>query len=134
MLALLQLRLLPSLALRISVSKNQVAATRKISLHPPPAAVDFSPSLTATRFELRISLRQRKKPPYWVAFVGGEGEIRTLEPLLTVTRFPIVRARPATRLLRNCSASISYFIGDSNIIPQNLRFVNTFLNIFLNYF
>ena len=30
---------------------------------------------------------------------GGEGGIRTLEPLLTVTRFPIVRARPATRLL-----------------------------------
>ena len=30
---------------------------------------------------------------------GGGGEIRTLEPLLTVTRFPIVRARPATRLL-----------------------------------
>ena len=25
---------------------------------------------------------------------GGEGGIRTLEPLLTVTRFPIVRARP----------------------------------------
>ena len=36
---------------------------------------------------------------------GGEGGIRTLEPLLTVTRFPIVRARPATRLLRKCSAS-----------------------------
>ena len=33
-------------------------------------------------------------------FFGGEGGIRTLEPLLTVTRFPIVRARPATRLLR----------------------------------
>ena len=31
---------------------------------------------------------------------GGEGGIRTLEPLLTITRFPIVRARPATRLLR----------------------------------
>ena len=31
---------------------------------------------------------------------GGEGGIRTLEPLLTVTRFPIVRARPATRLLQ----------------------------------
>ena len=31
---------------------------------------------------------------------GGEGGIRTLEPLLTVTRFPIVRARPTTRLLR----------------------------------
>ena len=34
-----------------------------------------------------------------VFMFGGEGEIRTLEPLLTVTRFPIVRARPATRLL-----------------------------------
>ena len=31
---------------------------------------------------------------------GGEGGIRTLELLLTVTRFPIVRARPATRLLQ----------------------------------
>ena len=31
---------------------------------------------------------------------GGEGGIRTLEPLLTVTRFPIVRARPTTRLLQ----------------------------------
>ena len=30
---------------------------------------------------------------------GGEGGIRTLETLLTPTRFPIVRARPATRLL-----------------------------------
>ena len=43
---------------------------------------------------------------------GGEGEIRTLEPLLTVTRFPIVRARPATRLLRNCSASQMIFDCD----------------------
>ena len=34
---------------------------------------------------------------------GGEGGIRTLEELLTLTRFPIVRARPTTRLLRNCS-------------------------------
>ena len=32
-------------------------------------------------------------------FVGGEGEIRTLELLLTVTRFPVARARPTTRLL-----------------------------------
>ena len=42
-----------------------------------------------------------KKTAYSAVFLfGGEGEIRTLEPLLTVTRFPIVRARPATRLLR----------------------------------
>ena len=31
---------------------------------------------------------------------GGDGEIRTLEELLTPTRFPIVRARPTTRHLR----------------------------------
>ena len=30
---------------------------------------------------------------------GGDGEIRTLEGLLTLTRFPIVRARPTTRHL-----------------------------------
>ena len=42
---------------------------------------------------------------------GGEGEIRTLEPLLTVTRFPIVRARPATRLLRICSSFNVYLIA-----------------------
>ena len=34
-----------------------------------------------------------------VSLDGGEGGIRTLEPLLMVTRFPIVRARPTTRLL-----------------------------------
>ena len=34
---------------------------------------------------------------------GGDGEIRTLEELLTLTRFPIVRARPTTRHLHGCS-------------------------------
>ena len=29
-----------------------------------------------------------------VSGVGGEEEIRTLEPLLTVTRFPVARPRP----------------------------------------
>ena len=53
---------------------------------------------------IRISpsfLRQNKKPAEWRAFrFGGDGEIRTLEELLTPTRFPIVRARPTTRHLR----------------------------------
>ena len=51
-------------------------------------------------------------------FNGGEGEIRTLEPLLTVTRFPIARARPTTRLLRmehsvvssECPVIIAYLL------------------------
>ena len=38
---------------------------------------------------------------------GGEGGIRTLELLLTVTRFPIVRARPATRLLQAVNMALS---------------------------
>ena len=51
---------------------------------------------------LRISLISLKqKSTHKGAFCfGGDGEIRTLEPLLTVTRFPIVRARPTTRHLR----------------------------------
>ena len=52
---------------------------------------------------IRISplLFQNKKPAEWRAFCfGGDGEIRTLEELLTPTRFPIVRARPTTRHLR----------------------------------
>ena len=46
-------------------------------------------------------IKRKKSTPYGCAlFFGGEGGIRTLEPLLTVTRFPIVRARPATRHLQ----------------------------------
>ena len=38
---------------------------------------------------------QTQIPPMWAVFVfGGGGEIRTLERLMTVTRFPIVRPRP----------------------------------------
>lgn len=33
-------------------------------------------------------------------FFGGEREIRTLEPFLTVTRFPVVRPRPTRRFLQ----------------------------------
>ena len=44
---------------------------------------------------------------------GGEGGIRTLEPLLTVTRFPIARARPTTRLLRLVGIIIRFAPGFS---------------------
>ena len=59
----LQLRLLPFLALRSSVDKNQVAATRKISLFPPPAAVDFSPSLAGYPVARVKSRPPTKKAP-----------------------------------------------------------------------
>ena len=42
---------------------------------------------------------KRKSTASAVLNPGGEGEIRTLEPLLTVTRFTVVRPRPTRRLL-----------------------------------
>ena len=49
-------------------------------------------------------------------FCGGEGGIRTLERLLTVTRFPIVRARPnyATSP-HSCSTNRLYFIPAESV-------------------
>ena len=41
--------------------------------------------------------------------LGGDGEIRTLEELLTPTRFPIVRARPTTRHLRVAQENDIFF-------------------------
>ena len=48
-----------------------------------------------------IKNRQKEKVAEKATFLLGEGGIRTLEPLVTVTRFPIARARPATRLLHS---------------------------------
>ena len=56
------------------------------------------------RLHIRISPNPFPKgnshPFGWLFPFGGDGEIRTLEELLTPTRFPIVRARPTTRHLR----------------------------------
>ena len=60
------------------------------------------PQASGVRFQLAPHITKNKRAilTYHSIVFGGEGEIRTLEPLLTVTRFPIVRARPATRLLQ----------------------------------
>ena len=47
---------------------------------------------------------------------GGEEGIRTLDTLMGYTRFPIVRARPTTRLLRVCSSSFAYSLVSLPII------------------
>ena len=45
---------------------------------------------------VQIPAIETKAPPNGDAFLfGGEGGIRTLERVLAVTRFPIVRLRPA---------------------------------------
>ena len=43
--------------------------------------------------EGRVNLKQKRLPYGWETFLGGEGGIRTREPLW-VTRFPSVRAKP----------------------------------------
>lgn len=53
-------------------------ATRKISLLPPPAAWGTSPSLTATRFYVRISLRQQKNHPFGWFFCCHKRDKRCL--------------------------------------------------------
>ncbi len=88
--------------------------------------------------ELSFSANEKSHPFGWLS-VGGEGEIRTLEPLLTVTRFPIVRPRPARRLLHFvlrlqyhitifffCQYVFSNFLFFILIIPQH-RDVGGFL-------
>ena len=66
-----------------------------------------SPGIFYGDGEIRISETSHYKisplPLVEGLFYGGDGEIRTLEELLTLTRFPIVRARPTTRHLRVCS-------------------------------
>ena len=44
----------------------------------------------------RLRGKEKSNPTGCVGlhFGGGEEEIRTLEPLLTVTRFPVARPRP----------------------------------------
>ena len=56
---------------------------------------------------------------------GGEGEIRTLEPFMAVTRFPVVRPRPTRRLLHD-----KYEVRFSprfDSLPQKLPQVNSFM-------
>ena len=59
----------------------------------------FSPLAKNSSHPNSFSAKTKTTPKGGFSF-GGEGGIRTLEPLLMVTRFPIVRARPTTRLLR----------------------------------
>lgn len=56
-------------------------------------------SLPTDNGERNTAKRQKEDRLSAVLFCGGDGEIRTLDTLLGYTRFPIVRARPATRHL-----------------------------------
>ena len=77
------------------------------SVKPSPATLIRVATIIQTLFWIPC---QRKKHLFRGAFFfGGEGGIWTLDTLLGYTRFPIVRARPATRLLhsdRFCSQPV----------------------------
>ena len=73
-----------------------------------------------------------KKIPHRVVgdlFHGGDGEIRTLEELLTPTRFPIVRARPTTRHLR-VAQETSYSLDSLDIISPHSGKVKEYFALF----
>ena len=54
------------------------------------------------------------------SFSGGEGGIWTLDTLLGYTRFPIVRARPATRLLHRSLSNQPVYITTLLVLCQVL--------------
>ena len=64
------------------------------------ALLGYRTALLQSAAEAEPTPRHRKSHRKGGFFCGGEGEIRTLEPLLTVTRFPVVRPRPTRRLLQ----------------------------------
>ena len=86
-------------------------------------------------FHSAKNLSDKKRKAALATFLpGGEGEIRTLEPFLAVTRFPVVRPRPTRRLLQKIfSAALPRF--DS--LPQKKLQVNSFMQfsefIFINF-
>ena len=77
----------------------------------------------------RASFRQNKKPPCWVVFVWRRRRDSNSRTVLPVTRFPIARARPTTRLLH--SHIVHLFSKRLVIISQHFRVVNI---IFAFYF
>ena len=76
----------------------------------------FRPSAKNSSY-LILLLRAKQKTTRLGGFCfGGEGGIRTLEPLLMVTRFPIVRARPTTRLLHIGRRLLYTVLGEKSSI------------------
>ena len=76
----------------IGKQNRGIARCAHRTMNTPPAC-----SITHSN----LSTGKKKEPASGRLFLfGGVGEIRTLEELLTPTRFPIVRARPTTRQLR----------------------------------
>ncbi len=73
---------------------------------------------------LYLKLEKRKNldfPKKIKVLNGGDGEIRTLEELLTLTRFPNVRARTTTLHLRVCSGKFNMKFTACSLYDENRR-------------
>ena len=66
-------------------------------------------------------------------FCGGDEEIRTLERLLTPTRFPVVRPRPSRRHLQIAQVSL-LFITALDYYTKNKKKNQVFFQNFLIFF
>ena len=101
------------------------AGTHAGGRNMPPAY--FSRCARALFESLPKTFPKQKTAPDGAAFCfGGDGEIRTLEELLTLTRFPIVRARPTTRHLHVFAQEKIYPLFSLPIIIHALRKVKEF--------
>ena len=91
--------------------RNFARILRRLPLVRLPSSSAGGGRLTPSRASVarvQIFPAKAKSTPFGVLCFGGEGEIRTLEPLLTVTRFPVVRPRPTRRHLQSCSINLSF--------------------------
>ncbi len=83
---------------------NPITYQKSIKKHEKPLRFSSKRFVCCYKSAEKAYFKPKNNNPNFLSklglYYGGEGGIRTLEPLLTVTRFPIVRARPATRLLR----------------------------------
>ncbi len=78
-----------------------------------------------------LSFINTKKHPNRDAFcIGGQRGIRTLERVLAVTRFPVVRLRPAQPSVHN----IKYYNSNITKCQEFFYLFESFLNVLIIYF
>ena len=126
-----------------SQRKNKLWRTRRDSELPssatPTSLLFFANAQNKENSHSSHSIKHKRHHLTVMPFMfGGEGGIRTLEPLLTVTRFPIVRARPTTRLLqvvkyRRSLERLAIIINLSALVKVQTTTFLSFLKILFDF-
>ena len=86
----------------------------------------------------KIYMKTKKALAFASAFFGGKGGIRTLERVLAVTRFPVVRLRPAQPPFRSLLLTVnrnlkllSYYIKQTVVCQYLFEIFFQVFNILL---